>query len=332
MISHLEKHERRKCFMKGFNWGILGLGNIAHEFADNMVQLHPIYAVASRNPESAKAFAQQYQAEKAYGSYEELLNDPKVDIVYVATVNSQHYKCIMACLEHGKHVLCEKAIWGNYEEMEAACALAKSKNLLLCEGMTIFHMPIFKEIKKMIVEGKLGKIKFVEAELGSLKEDDPTNRFFNPDLGGGAMLDIGTYGLSFVTYFLSGELTGVEHLMSPYPTGVDEMWSISLKTSENEIGSVNLTFRAKLPKRGIIAGDKAYITVMNYVRAEKATLVYPDGKEEVLEVGETSKALQYEIQDIEEAVATGDYSLAWMDKTMQVVKLMDGLLRAEKLQ
>lgn len=315
--------------MKRINWGILGLGNIAREFADNMIKLHPVYAVASRDPESAKAFQQQYQAERSYGSYEELLNDPEVDIVYVATVNSQHYKCIMACLEHGKHVLCEKAIWGNYEDMEAAFALAKSKGLLLCEAMTIFHMPIIKEIKKMTDEGKLGKIKFVEAELGSLKEDDPANRFFNPDLGGGAMLDIGTYGLSFVTYFLSGELTGVEHLMCPYPTGVDEMWSISLKTSENEIGSVNLTFRAKLPKRGIIAGDKAYVTVMNYVRAEKATLVYPDGREEIIEMGETSKALQYEIQDIEEAITTGDYSLALMDKTMQVVKLMDGLLCAD---
>ena len=317
--------------MKQLNWGIMGLGNIAREFADNMRKLHPIYAAASRNPDSALAFQKEYGVEKAYGSYEELLSDPKVDIVYIATVNSQHYTCIMDCLEHGKHVLCEKAIWGNYEEMKTACALAKEKGLLLCEGMTIFHMPIFKEIKKMIADGKLGKIKFVEAELGSLKEDDPTNRFFNPDLGGGAMLDIGTYGLSFVTYFLNGTITDMAHLMSPYPTGVDEMWNIALKTDELEIGSVNLTFRAKLPKRGIIAGEKAYITVMNYVRAEKATLVYPDGREEVLEAGETAKAMQYEILDIEEAVSSGDYSCAFMDYTMKVVELMDQLLEAENV-
>ena len=319
-------------FMKQLNWGILGPGTIAHEFADNMVKLHPIYAVASRNPEAARAFGEQYDVEKAYGSYEELLNNPDVDIVYIATVNSQHYKCIMACLEHGKHVLCEKAIWGNYEEMKTACEMAEKKGLLLAEAMTIFHMPVLKKIKKLVEDGTLGKIKFVEAELGSLKEDDPSNRFFNPELGGGAMLDIGTYGLSFVTLFLNGDLTAMEHLMSPYRTGVDEMWSISLRTSEDEIGSVNLTFRAKLPKRGIIAGEKAYITVMNYVRAEKATLVYPDGSEEFIEAGETSKALQYEIQDIETAILTGDYSMARMDKTMQVVKLMDQLLTEEKLQ
>lgn len=104
----------------------------------------------------------------------------------------------MECLNHGKHVLCEKAIWGNFEEMKTAAELAREKGLLLCEGMTIYHMPIFKEIKKMMADGTLGTIKFVEAELGSLKEDDPTNRFFNPDLGGGCHAGHGTYGLSFV--------------------------------------------------------------------------------------------------------------------------------------
>ncbi|WWR16589.1 Gfo/Idh/MocA family oxidoreductase [Lachnospiraceae bacterium JLR.KK008] len=314
--------------MRQYHWGILGLGNIAREFAVNMIGLHPIYAAASRNLQSALAFQEQYATEKAYGSYEELLNDPAVDIVYIATVNNQHYKWIMACLEHGKHVLCEKAIWGNYEQMRKACALAKQKGLLLAEAMTIYHMPVLKKIRELIAEGKLGKIKFVEAELGSLKEDDPENRFFNPDLGGGAMLDIGTYGLSFVTYFLSGKLTDLVHVMSPYATGVDEMWAISLKTDAQEIGSVNLTFRAKLPKRGIIAGEKAYISIMNYVRAQKATLVYPDGSEEILELGETAKAIQYEILDIEQALESGNPAPACLDETMKVVELMDRLLQA----
>ncbi|MCI8465621.1 MAG: Gfo/Idh/MocA family oxidoreductase [Lachnospiraceae bacterium] len=317
--------------MKQLNWGILGLGNIAHEFAESMRKLHPIYAAAARNLSSALAFQKEFDVERAYGSYEELLSDPKVDIVYIATVNSQHYKWIMASLEHGKHVLCEKAIWGNYGEMKAACALAKEKGLLLCEAMTIFHMPIMRKIRQMIADGKLGTVKFVEAELGSLKEDEPANRFFNPALGGGSMLDIGTYALSFVVYFLSGEITQIRHLMSPYPTGVDETWSIALKTDTSEIGSVNLAFRAKLPKRGIIAGEKAYISIMNYVRAEKATLVYPDGSEEVLEVGETAKALQYEIQDMEAAILSGDDSLTFMDSTMKVVALMDRLLSENDL-
>lgn len=318
--------------MNQFNWGILGLGNIAHEFAESMINLdRTVYAAASRDMETARAFQEQYGTQKAYGSYEELLKDPDVDIVYIATVNSQHYDWIMACLNYGKHVMCEKAIWHNYAELKAACEIAEQKGLLLCEGMTIFHMPIFKEIKKQISDGTLGNIKFVEAELGSLKEDDPSNRFFNPELGGGAMLDIGTYAFSFVMHFLSGKLTDMNHLMSRYRTGVDEMWGIVLKTDQDEIGSINLTFRAKLPKRAIIAGDKAYIVVMNYVRAETATIVYPDGTEELLHAGETSRAMEYEILDVEQAIQTGDYTLGAVEDTLTVVKLMDELLTEEDL-
>ena len=164
-------------------WGILGLGNIAREFAENMKELHPIWAAASRDPEKAEAFGARYQVQHIYHDYESLLEDPGVEVVYIAAVNSQHYKWIMEALRRGKHVLCEKAIWGNYEEMKTACALAREKGLLLAEAMTIYHMPVYREVRKLIAEGRLGKIKFVEAELGSLKEDDPENRFFNPALG-----------------------------------------------------------------------------------------------------------------------------------------------------
>ena len=178
------------------NWGIIGLGNIAEEFAQNMVRLHPIYGAAARDVRKAKTFQRKYDVLHIYSSYQELLEDDAIDIVYIATVNAQHFTNIMECLQHGKHVLCEKAIWGNYEELVTAYNYAKDHNLLLCEAMTIYHMPLFKKITEMIDEGVLGKIKLVEADLGSLKEDDPTNRFFSKELGGGAMLDIGTYTLS----------------------------------------------------------------------------------------------------------------------------------------
>lgn len=316
--------------MKTWNWGILGLGNIAREFAGAMSRLHPVYAVASRNREKAEAFRQQFGAAVSYGSYEELLSDPAVDIVYIATVNSQHYGNILDCLRHGKHVLCEKAIWGNHRELQEAYSLARERGLILAEAMTIFHMPLYQEIKSLIRQGVLGKIKLVEADFGSLKEDDPTNRFFSPQLGGGAMLDIGTYALSFVTFFLSGEISRVEHLMSRYPTGVDEMWNIGLKTSAGELGSVTMTFRAKLPKRGIIAGDKAYLSVMNYVRPQEATLVFPDGSTQTIRAGETARAMEYEILDLEKALSTGDYSLAYMEETSRVVGLMDQLLSSPR--
>lgn len=308
------------------NWGIIGLGHIAHEFADALSTKQGVFAVASRNPDKALAFQHQYDARRAYGSYEELLADPDVDAVYVATVNARHLDDIRACLDAGKHVLCEKAIWGDYDELVELCDLAREHGLVLAEAMTIYHMPIFKEIARMIADGELGKIKMVKADLGSLKEDDPTNRFFSPELGGGAMLDIGTYALSFLRYFLKGEFDEVKCVTQAYPTGVDEMWAIGVHTTESMVGCANLTFRAKLPKRAIVAGDRAYVTVDNYVRAETATLVFPDGASREIACGKTADALVYEIEDFELAVEKNDPTSMYLDLTLDVVRTMDNLL------
>ena len=197
--------------------------------------------------------------------------------------------------------------------------------------MTIYHMPLFKKITEMIDEGVLGKIKLVEADLGSLKEDDPTNRFFSKELGGGAMLDIGTYTLSFLRYFLKGNITDIKHVMHKYPTGVDEMWGIAVTTDQKEIGNANITFRAKLPKRGVIAGDKAYITVYNYVRAQEAQLTYPNGETVLIQEGKTEQALEYEIKDIEDYLDDPDNGKDYMRLTLDVVRCMDSLLRQENL-
>lgn len=313
------------------NWGIMGLGNIAKEFADGMNALHPIYGAASRDYNKTTAFVNEYHVQHGYHSYEEMLNDKELNIVYIATVNSQHYDNIMACLQHGKHVLCEKAIWKDYEQLNKALDYAKQHNLLLCEAMTIYHMPLFRKILELIEEGKLGTIKLVEADLGSLKEDDPKNRFFSKELGGGAMLDIGTYALSFLRYFMKGKIQKMQHVMSPYVTGVDEMWGISVTNDQGVMGNANLTFRAKLPKRGIIAGDRAYITVYNYVRADSAEITYPDGTSEMINVGETRKALEYEIQDIEDCLNDWGCGKDHMLETMDVVYMMDTLLRKEGL-
>lgn len=314
------------------NWGIIGLGNIAHEFAESMEAAGSVYGVSSRNYQKALDFQNQYNIKKVYKSYEELLNDRDIDIVYIATVNSQHYQNIMDCLKSGKHVLCEKAIWDDYEELKKAYLYAQEHGLILAEAMTIYHMPLFTEIKNFIEQGNLGKLKYVNANLGSLKEDNPLNRFFSKELGGGAMLDIGTYVLSFLRFFLQDEIIEIKHVMSKYKTGVDEMWSIAVKTDQDIIGNANITFRSKLPKKAIIAGEKAYITIDNYVRADKAVVTYPDGKEETIECGNTNNALMYEILDIEETIKNRKVGKDYINQTMDVVYLMDKLLTIEGLK
>lgn len=285
------------------NWGILGQGVIAHQMAEALLQEQQgIYAVAGRHMDKVEAFAKQYGITHAY-TIAEMMQDEAVDIVYIATPHSNHYEYIMEALRHHKHVLCEKAITVNQKQLEEAVALAEEQGLILMEAMTIFHMPIMKKAKAVLESGKLGKLKMLQINFGSCKEYDITNRFFSKDLAGGALLDIGTYAVSFARYFLHAQPHVILTDMLPFETGVDEMSGILLRNKEDEMATITLTMRAKLPKRAIIAGELGYLEVCEYPRADKAIWkITSDGHEEVLEEGSSADALRYEIRDMEEAV------------------------------
>lgn len=311
-------------------WGIIGLGGIAHEFASQFTTFQPEHAelvgVASRSLQKAHDFSEQYNIPKAYGSYEAMCHDPEIDVIYLATPNSYHADNMKTILKAGKHVLCEKAITRNKEELDDVLSLANEKELVVAEAMTIYHMPLFKEIKRRIESGEFGALKMATAYFGSLKEDDPTNRFFSKELGGGALLDIGVYALSFVQYFLNSHPAELQTLMQPYETGVDEMSGIQFKTEEGTLGNVTLSFRAKLPKQGVIACENAYITVMNYPRADKALITYPDGETETIEAGDTEKGLFYEIEDLS-LTLLGKEELSGLSYTQSVNATMDAVAK-----
>ena len=286
--------------MKKLNWAILGPGLIATEFAQALLNVHgEIYAVGSRTLEKAEAFAKKYQVQKAYGSYDELLADSNVDVAYISTPHCNHYEYIMKSLHQNKHVLCEKAITVSSSELKEITELAATKNLVVSEAMTIYHMPLYEKLKQVVQTGKLGTLKMVNVSFGSCKEYDVTNRFFSPDLAGGALLDIGTYALSFARFFLSAQPHEVLTTVKKFETGVDEQSGIILKNDADEMAVVTLTMRAKMPKRGVVAGDLGFITVDNFPRATRAMITYLDGTTEVVEAGVEAKALEYEILDME---------------------------------
>jgi len=289
--------------MDKINWAILGAGTIASEFAKAISEVNgSIYAVGARSLEKAEKFSSNYKVQKVYGNYAEMLKDDEIDVVYIATPHSNHYEHIMDSLRNNKHVLCEKSITVNSNQLNEIVNLAKEKNLVVLEAMTIYHMPLYKKLRGLVDDGKLGKIKMIQVNFGSLKEYDVTNRFFSPDLAGGALLDIGTYALSFTRYFLSSQPEEVLTTVKKFETGVDEQSGIILKNNDDEMAVVSLTMRAKQPKRGIVCGELGYITVENFPRADKATITYPDGSIEVIEVGDTSKALTYEVEDMNNCI------------------------------
>ncbi|MEI2401952.1 Gfo/Idh/MocA family protein [Niallia taxi] len=308
--------------MKQLNWAILGPGSIAADFAKALNDIHgSIYAVGSRTLEKAEQFAEQFNIQKAYGNYDEMLQDDIIDVVYIATPHSNHYEYIMKSLENNKHVFCEKAITVSSEQLLDAVKLAQEKQLVLAEAMTIYHMPLYKKLREIVSSGKIGKLKMVNVLFGSSKEDDPTNRYFNMELAGGALLDIGTYALSFARSFLTSQPDEILTTVKKYTTGVDEQSGIILKNKDEEMAVVTLAMRARTQKLGIIAGDNGHIIVPDFPRANIATIHYLDGTQETVEAGETAKALHYEIEDIERFIADQDQA-STLPLSIDVMEIM----------
>ncbi|MCA6767364.1 Gfo/Idh/MocA family oxidoreductase [Enterococcus hirae] len=311
--------------MKKYQWGIIGLGNIAHEFAEHFDQeTSELAAVASRTMDKAEAFAQRYHIPKAYGNYQEMLNDQEIDIIYIAVPNRQHSQHIMEALAANKHVLCEKAITMNKKELTEAMKLAEEKNLVLAEAMTIFNMPLYQQLRSLIDTNKLGALKMIQAPFGSYKDPDPTNRFFNPELAGGALLDIGTYAVSFARFFLSSQPEVIASTMVPFETGVDEQSVTILRNKENELATISLTFQAKMPKVGIVAFEEGYITITDYPRADRAEIIFNGGTKEWIESGSTAQAMNYEIENMVKTIK-GELPNRSLFLTHDVIEILDGM-------
>ncbi len=309
--------------MNNIKWAILGPGHIAEEFVKAIAEVNgSLYAVGARTIEKAKKFGDKYKAEKIYGSYDEMLTDDEIDVVYISTPHCNHYEYIMKSLKNNKHVFCEKAITVNGEELKEIVALAEEKNLIVAEAMTIYHMPLYQKLRSIIESGNIGKLKMVQVSFGSCKEYDVTNRFFSKELAGGALLDIGTYALSFARYFLSSQPDDVLTTVKRFETGVDEQSGIVLKNSDDEMAVISLTMRAKMPKKGIIAGELGFISVDNFPRADKAIITYLDGRVETIEAGETSKALVYEVNDMNRYILNKD-NKGTLGLSVDVMKIMD---------
>ncbi|WP_207694255.1 gfo/Idh/MocA family oxidoreductase [Enterococcus sp. DIV0212c] len=309
--------------MKQYQWGIIGLGEIATSFAESFQQENStIAAVASRTLEKAELFAKEHDIPVAYGSFEDLLADEKIDIIYVSVPNRQHISHILKALNAGKHVLCEKAITMNSTELAEAMKLAEEKGLVLAEAMTIFNMPLYHELRSQIDSKRFGKLKMIQAPFGSYKEPDPENRFFNPDLAGGALLDIGTYAVSFARWFLTSQPKVTASVMQPFSTGVDEQSATILQNEAQEMATVSLSFQAKMPKQGIVAFEEAYIVINEYPRADEAKIFFNDGTIETIVSGDSNQALNYEITNMIEMIE-GTLPNRSLFLTKDVIDLLD---------
>ena len=309
-----------------YKWATLGTGVIANELAEAMSALGgQLYSVANRTYDKGLAFAEKYGIEKVYREIDEVFGDPEVDIIYISTPHNTHLSYLRKALSAGKHVLCEKSITLNSEELAEAIALAAENQVILAEAMTIFHMPLYRKLKEVVDSGKLGPLRMIQMNFGSYKEYDMTNRFFNRQLAGGALLDIGVYALSFIRWFMDETPDQLVSQVKLAPSGVDEQAGILLTNPSGQMATVALSLHAKQPKRGMLAYDKGYIEIYEYPSAHEAVITYTeDGHQEVIQAGDTKEALRYEVLDME-ATVSGQADHSYLTYSRDVMALMTQL-------
>lgn len=309
--------------MSNYNWATLGCGVIANELALAMEKRgQKLYSVANRTKSKAVAFAEKYGIKKVYDSIDEVFDDPNVDIIYISTPHNTHIEYMKKALNSGKHILCEKSITLNSDELAEAVDIAEKNHLILAEAMTIYHMPLYKTLKKRIDSGDFGRLNLIQMNFGSYKEYDMNNRFFNRNLAGGALLDIGVYALSCVRWFLDSCPDDIMSQVKTAPTGVDEEAGILLKNKEQQLSTVILSLHSKQPKRATLSFDKAYVEIFEYPRGQEATVTYTvDGSTEIIKDGSTADALLYEVEDMERAVS-GVSDEMHLDYTKDVMDMM----------
>lgn len=260
-------------------WGILGTGFIAQKFADGL-QVVPdaqLWAVGSRTLASAQKFAHRFNVPKVYGSYGDLLNDPDIDVVYVATPHICHKEHCISSLQAGKAVLCEKPFMVNAQETKEVIALARERNLFCMDGMWMRCMPLIQKVKEIVDSGQLGDIRLFTADFGYPTGLDLNSRFFNLELGGGALLDRGVYPLS-LAFFLFGPPSQITGQACIGPSGVDEQSGMVLTYESGTLALLSSTLNTYGSNSAVITGTRGKIIIHEpFYQPDRISLIkFPD--------------------------------------------------------
>lgn len=307
-------------------FAILAPGHIAHSMAKTVSQIEKIecYAVASRDYGRAKEFANQWGFEKAYGSYQEMAEDPNVELVYIASPHSHHYEHAKLCLEHGKHVLVEKAFTVNVEQAEELVELSKKKGLLLAEAIWTRYMPSRKIIDDLLASQVIGKVTSLTANLGYILSH--VERMQSPELAGGALLDLGVYPINFALMAFSGEVKQVHSTAIMSPRGVDWMNSVTLTFADQKMAVLHSDMLAQTDRQGVISGDKGYLEVQNINNCEEIR-VFNLNREMTAcyKVPEQITGYEYEVLSCIRAIEEGKVECEEMphSEILRVMRLMD---------
>ena len=308
--------------------GIIGCGWIAEKMAITLQGMEKVeaYAIASRDLNKAETFAQKWNFTRAYGSYEEMLDDELVDLVYIATPHSHHYAHTRLSLLKGKPVLCEKAFTANAKEADELLRLAKEKNLFLTEAIWTRYMPLSQTICELVNNGAIGKPQLLTANL--CYPNYHKERMHKPELAGGALLDLGVYTLNFAAMVFGTDIIRTTSACIKSDTGVDAQNSITLEYADGKMAILCSSQMVKSDRQGIISGDKGFMIVDNINNPQKVSVYDSDYQlTDVYNCPPQITGYEYQVYASIEALENGWLESPFMphQETLRIMKQMDEL-------
>ena len=315
-------------------WGILGCGRIARKFATDLKLVDDaiLIAAGARSIESANAFAKDFPVAYTHGSYEELAQNENVDVIYIATPHSEHYKNTMLCLEHNKAVLCEKAFAVNLQQAKAMIDKAREKNVFLMEALWTKFLPNYRTLQSLLAEKKIGDIKSVLINFGFAPQPPVPARLFDPALAGGTMLDIGIYNV-FMAMSVLGKPDSIKAHMTPASTGVDEQCAVWLMYKNGAIAQLFSTFASNLATEAHIGGTAGRITLTHRFYSPDAIIEYYPGTPETKQIIDVERGdghgYQHEAQHVCDCLRDGltESPVMTHENTLQQMEVLDEIRR-----
>jgi predicted dehydrogenase len=320
---------------KVIRWGILGTGKIARTFAQALRELPDaqLVAVASRSSDGAAGFGAEFNIEHCHASYQALADDPDVDVIYIATPHTLHAENAIMCLQAGKHVLCEKAFTMNRRQALDVIALARSKKLFLMEAMWTRFLPAIAEAKRIIASGEIGTVRHIQSDLGFVANVGPQHRVLNPDLGGGALLDIGIYPLSVSTCFL-GPVDVVQAIGELGATGIDLQTAFSLQHKGGGISSCSCSLIAATPNRMVISGELGHILLHpRFHQVKTLTVTLANGATRTVPCPQIGNGYAHQAIEVMRCVRAGllESPVMPQDETLALMGVLDTIRAQIKL-
>jgi predicted dehydrogenase len=313
--------------MNELRWGIAGPGRIARNVIQDFehVEGSRVVAVGSRSQDRAQAFADDFGVERAHGSYRSLIDDPDVDVLYIATPHPQHMAVAVAALEAGKAVLVEKSLTATVAGAERLVSTAREQQVFAMEAMWTRFQPVIVRVRELIADGAIGEVRTVQADLGVQRDFDAGDRLFSKELGGGALLDLGVYVVSFAQHFL-GTPDRLEVTGSLASTGVDLDAALLMAYDDGRAGLVSCSLRGPTPGTARIIGTEGWIDVdARFHHPHSVTFTPAEGEPEVIEAPPKGTGYSHELIEVSDCLRAGATESAVMplEDSLTVQRLLN---------